>query len=54
MDFRTNLKRLLIVIIASVALTACATQTKKAGKMQGDVYSGSDLVHCWWGLPSDQ
>ena len=44
MDFRMNLKRLLIVIIASVALTACAAQTKKAGKMSGDVYTGSDTV----------
>jgi peptidoglycan-associated lipoprotein len=44
MDFRMNLKRLLIVIVASVALTACAAQTKKAGKMSGDVYTGSDTV----------
>jgi peptidoglycan-associated lipoprotein len=44
MDFRMNLKRLLIVIIASVALTACASQTKKAGKMSGDIYTGSDTV----------
>ena len=44
MDFRTNLRKFLIVIIASVALTACATQTKKAGKMSGDVYTGSDTV----------
>ena len=44
MDFRMNLKRLLIVIIASVALTACAAQTKKAGKMSGDIYTGSDTV----------
>ena len=44
MDFKMNLKRLLIVIIASVALTACAAQTKKAGKMSGDIYTGSDTV----------
>ena len=44
MDFRMNLRKFLIVIIASVALTACATQTKKSGKMSGDVYTGSDTV----------
>ena len=33
MDFRMNLKRLLIVVIASVALTACAAQ-KKTGMME--------------------
>ena len=44
MGFRMNLKRLLIVIIASVALTACAAQTKKAGKMSGDIYTGLDTV----------
>jgi len=38
-----NLKRLLIVVIASVALTACAAQ-KKTGMMSGDVYTGSDTV----------
>ena len=43
MDFRMNLKRLLIVVIASVALTACAAQ-KKTGMMAGDVYTGSDTV----------
>ena len=39
-----NLKRLLIVIVASIALTACATQKKQSGKMQGDVYTGSDTI----------
>jgi len=43
MDFGMNLKRLLIVVIASVALTACAAQ-KKTGMMTGDVYTGSDTV----------
>ncbi len=39
-----NLKRFLIVILAGLALTACATQSKKSGMMQGDVYTGSDTV----------
>ena len=43
MDFTMNLKRLLIVLVASVALTACAAQ-KKTGMMTGDVYTGSDTV----------
>ena len=43
MDFTMNLKRLLIVLVASVALTACAAQ-KKTGMMSGDVYTGSDTV----------
>ena len=43
MVLKTNFKRILIVVLASIALTACATQ-KKAGKMTGDVYTGSDTV----------
>ena len=43
MDFGMNLKRLLVVVIASIALTACAAQ-KKTGMMTGDVYTGSDTV----------
>ena len=38
-----NLKNILLVALASVALTACATQ-KKAGMMSGDVYTGTDTV----------
>jgi peptidoglycan-associated lipoprotein len=39
----TILKRILIVVLASVALSACATQ-KRSGKMQGDVYTGTDTI----------
>ena len=40
-----NLRRILLVIIASVALSACATQKKEtSGMMQGDVYTGTDTV----------
>ena len=46
MILEINLKRVLLVIFASIALTACATQVKKeaTGMMQGDVYTGTDTV----------
>ena len=44
MVFGINLKKILIVVLASVALTACATQKKGTGQMQGDVYTGTDTV----------
>ena len=44
MIFGIDLKRVLLVVIASVALTACATQKKQTGQMQGDVYTGNDTV----------
>ena len=37
-------KRIFLVIFASIALTACATAKKQSGKMQGDVYTGTDTV----------
>jgi len=40
----SNLKKFLIVVFASLALTACATQKKSSGQMQSDVYTGSDTV----------
>jgi len=43
MILRTNIKKVLIILFASIALTACATQ-KKAQKIAGDVYSGTDTV----------
>jgi len=43
MILRTNYRKFLVVILASVALSACATQ-KKSEKIAGDVYSGSDTV----------
>ena len=39
-----NFKKLVIVALAGLALTACATQKKQSGKMAGDVYTGSDTV----------
>ena len=44
MSFVTNLKNFLVIILAGVALTACATAKKDTGKMQGDVYTGTDTV----------
>jgi len=44
MIFGKNLKRFLVVILAGIALTACATQGKKGAKLSGDVYTGSDTV----------
>ena len=43
MNFAVNMKKFFIVILAGMALTACATQ-KKTGMIQGDVYTGTDTV----------
>jgi len=43
MNLTASLKRVLLVVFASLLLSACAT-TKKTGQMQGDVYTGSDTV----------
>ena len=44
MSFAINFKRFLVIVLAGVALTACATQKKQTGQMQGDVYTGTDTV----------
>ena len=45
MNYTVNLKRIFIVVFASLALTACATGKKAStGQMQGDVYTGLDTV----------
>jgi len=44
MIFGMNLKRILIVVLAGIALTACATQKKQTGMLSGDVYTGTDTV----------
>ena len=44
MNFAVNLKKLLLVFVAGIALTACATSTKQTGQMQSDVYTGTDTV----------
>ena len=45
MIFGMNLKRVFLVVLAGVALSACAVQKKQtAGQLQGDVYTGTDTV----------
>ena len=44
MSFVTNLKKFLVIVLAGIALSACATAKKDSGKMQGDVYTGTDTV----------
>ena len=45
MSYTVNLKRILIVVFASLALTACATAKKASTRqIQGDVYAGLDTV----------
>jgi len=39
-----NLKNIILVVFAGLVLTACASSSKKSGKMQGDVYTGSDTI----------
>ena len=40
-----NLRTILLVVFASLALTACAAQKKAVkGQMQSDVYTGTDTV----------
>ena len=43
MNINKILKNTFLIIMASLVLTACATQ-KKAGQMQSDVYTGTDTV----------
>ena len=44
MSFGINLKKFLLIVLAGLALTACATQKKSTGQLQGDVYTGLDTV----------
>ena len=45
MSFATHIKKFLIIVLAGVALTACATAKKQStGQMQGDVYTGNETV----------
>jgi len=44
MNFAINFKKFLIVVLAGLVLTACATQKKQTGQMQSDVYTGTDTV----------
>ena len=45
MSYAVDIRKILLVAFASLALTACATQKKAGtGMMQGDVYTGTDTV----------
>ena len=44
MILETNLKKFLVVVLASIALTACASQGKKGKQLSGDVYTGTETV----------
>ena len=44
MEYSVKLRNIIMVVLATIALSACATATKKSGQMQGDVYTGSDTV----------
>jgi peptidoglycan-associated lipoprotein len=43
MKFTINLRNTLLVVFASLALSACST-AKKSGSTSGDVYTGTDTV----------
>ena len=44
MNLNKIFKNTFLIILASLVLSACATQVKKTGQMQGDVYTGTDTV----------
>ena len=45
MTLGLDLRKVLMVIVATLALSACATQKKSGtGQIQGDVYTGTDTV----------
>ena len=44
MIFNKSVSKILVILLASVVLTSCATQKKSSGKLQSDVYTGSDTV----------
>ena len=37
-------KNVLLIMLASLVLSACATQKKSTSQLQGDVYTGTDTV----------
>ena len=44
MNLSNILKKGFLVLLASLLLSACATQKKTTGQLQGDVYTGTDTV----------
>ena len=44
MKLNKILKNTFLVVLACLALSACATKKVSTGQMQGDVYTGTDTV----------
>ena len=44
MNLSKILKNVFLIVVASLVLSACATNTKQSGQTQGDVYTGADTV----------
>ena len=44
MNLSKILRNVFLVLLACLALTACATKKVGTGQMQGDVYTGTDTV----------
>ena len=44
MNFRIYMNKFLLIVLATFALTACATQKKSTGMLQSDVYTGTETV----------
>ena len=44
MNFRIYMNKFLLIVLATFALTACATQKKSTGMMKSDVYTGTETV----------
>ena len=44
MNLSKTLKNGFLILVASLVLTACATQKNNIGQIQGDVYTGTDSV----------
>ena len=44
MNLSKIVKNVFLILTSCIILTACATQQKKTGQLQSDVYTGSDTV----------
>ena len=44
MNLSRTLKNGFLILLATLVLSACATQSKKTTQIQGDVYTGNDTV----------
>ena len=44
MALARNLRKTFLIILASLALSACASTSKQSGKMAGDVYTGTETI----------